>query len=64
MLGFIIAFWATADLADLLFAAVTTVYILVAIQLEERDIMREHDSYQEYKSRVWMFLPLPKTKKN
>ena len=66
MLGFIIAFWATPRMTvgHLLFAAVTTVYILVAIQLEERDIMREHDSYQEYKSRVWMFVPLPKTKKN
>ena len=39
MVGFIIAFWAIPDMTTghALFAAVTTVYILIAIQLEERD---------------------------
>jgi methanethiol S-methyltransferase len=63
MLGFIIAFWATPRMTvgHLLFAAVTTVYILVAIQLEERDIMAEHsESYADYRKRVSMLLPIPK----
>lgn len=40
MLGFILAFWATPrmSLRHLLFAAVMTVYGLIAIQLEEPDL--------------------------
>jgi protein-S-isoprenylcysteine O-methyltransferase Ste14 len=38
MLGFIIAFWATPQMstAHLLFAVVTTVYIVIALQFEDR----------------------------
>jgi len=63
MLGFIIAFWATPDMTvgHLMFALVTTVYILVAIQLEERDIMSVHGAtYEQYRKDVSMLLPIPK----
>jgi methanethiol S-methyltransferase len=59
-LGFIIAFWAapTMTIGHLLFAAVTTAYILVGIMLEERDLVDLFgDEYLRYRERVSMLLP-------
>jgi len=57
--GWFFAFWSTPTMTvtHLLFAVVTTAYILVAIQLEERDLMRAHPEYAEYRRQVPMLVP-------
>ena len=66
MLGFLIAFWATPvmTLGHLMFAIITTAYILVALQLEEHDLLEAHRStYERYRRETSMLIPLPKGKR-
>lgn len=60
-IGFLLAFWSTPKMSagHLLFAVVMTVYILIAIRLEERDLVRYHgELYQRYRDKVPMLIPL------
>jgi protein-S-isoprenylcysteine O-methyltransferase Ste14 len=60
MLGFVIAFWATPVMTwgHLLFAAMTTAYILVGISLEERELRTAFGgTYEEYRQQVSMMMP-------
>jgi protein-S-isoprenylcysteine O-methyltransferase Ste14 len=61
--GWLCTFWfaPTMTVTHLCFAMVTTAYILVAIQFEERDLMAEHPEYAEYRKQVPMLIPaMPK----
>jgi protein-S-isoprenylcysteine O-methyltransferase Ste14 len=58
--GWLFAFWATPTMtaAHLVFAIATTTYILIAIQLEERDLVKIHGvNYANYRRQVPMLIP-------
>ena len=62
-LGFIIAFWSASTMTQghLLFAVVTTAYMLVGIQLEERDLIADHgEDYRRYRNETSMLIPMPR----
>jgi len=58
--GWLLMFWAAPvmTVAHLVFTLGTTSYIFVAIQFEERDLVRFHKEYAEYRRRVPMFIPV------
>lgn len=64
-LGWFFAFWSTPTMTvtHLVFAIATTAYILIAIQLEERDLIAEHPEYQQYRERVPMLVPFTKRRR-
>jgi protein-S-isoprenylcysteine O-methyltransferase Ste14 len=57
--GWFLAFWATPTMTatHLVFAIATTAYILIAIRLEERDLVDVHPEYSGYREQVPMLLP-------
>ncbi len=63
--GWFFAFWCTPMMtaAHLLFAILTTGYILIAIQLEEHDLVDAHPEYASYRQRVPMLIPFLKRAK-
>jgi protein-S-isoprenylcysteine O-methyltransferase Ste14 len=62
MSGFIVAFWVTPRMTDghLVFAAVSTAYIVIAVRLEERDLRAQLGrDYERYAQEVPRFVPVP-----
>ena len=58
--GWLFSFWCAPQmtLAHLVFAVLTTAYILIAIRLEERDLVTAHgDDYIEYRRKTPMLVP-------
>ncbi|HET9810542.1 MAG TPA: isoprenylcysteine carboxylmethyltransferase family protein [Sphingomicrobium sp.] len=59
-LGFFLAFWATPEMTagHLLLAAGMSVYMVIAIRYEERDLVAFHGrDYLDYRGRVGMLMP-------
>lgn len=65
--GWLFAFWSTPTMtaAHLLFSIATTAYIILAVQFEERDLIREHgDSYEAYRRSVPMLIPFTRRRRD
>jgi protein-S-isoprenylcysteine O-methyltransferase Ste14 len=63
MLGFIVAFWSAPmmSLGHLVFAVATTLYILIALQFEEHDLIAAFGAdYRDYRRRTPMLVPFPR----
>lgn len=63
--GFVIALWATPHmtLGHVLLAAGLTIYILIGIHYEERDLVATFGkTYEDYRANVSMLAPLPRRK--
>jgi methanethiol S-methyltransferase len=62
--GWLLMFWAAPvmTVAHLVFTLGTTAYIFIAVQFEERDLVRSHKEYAEYRRRVPMILPIGSAK--
>jgi len=61
--GWLFTFWCTPTMtaAHLLFAILTTAYILIAIQLEEHDLVTAFPEYESYRKRVPMLVPFTRS---
>jgi protein-S-isoprenylcysteine O-methyltransferase Ste14 len=62
--GWLLSFWATPTMtvAHLVFAVATSLYIFVAIQFEENDLVQAHREYAEYRERVPKLVPVRSSK--
>ena len=61
-LGILLAIWATPAMTagHLLFSVVVTGYILIGVQLEERDLIQQFgDRYRQYRQHAAMLFPRP-----
>ncbi|MCG8608408.1 isoprenylcysteine carboxylmethyltransferase family protein [bacterium] len=66
-IGWFLIFWATPTMtaAHLVLAVSTTVYILIAIYFEERNLVEAHgESYENYRREVPMLIPGTKRQRN
>jgi protein-S-isoprenylcysteine O-methyltransferase Ste14 len=57
--GWLFVFWATPTMTatHLFFAVGTTLYILIAVRFEERDLVAAHPEYANYRRNVPMLVP-------
>jgi len=60
--GWLLIFWCTPTMtaAHLLFALMTTAYILIGMRLEERDLTRAFPEYESYRRKVPALIPFTK----